>query len=577
MRKISFLVGLQLLILAILFSCNKGISPSRGTAGKTKSYDTATFERYFIEAVKLKLLGNNGDALRLLEQCLKINPLSDAACFQTAQILIALGEVNNGKKYALKATKLEPKNFWYLMMLAGTYYQENNLDSAIIFYRKASVAFPEKEDLLLTLGKLYSENKEYAKADEIFESFDQKYGINESSTVDAVRNLMGEGKFNEALGKAKLLTVKYPDEIIYSGLLAEIYRNMGDSEKAMSIYDDLLNRDPDNPQTLLSLCDFFLEEKRYNDLLSLVNKVTINDYVKREDKISLFTKLIGTPDLIQNYSDNMDLSIRVFEAAYPGDDIIQLLRPELYIAQNRLTEAADRLEEIIKGNANNYYAWEKLLLVYLQEADYKKLQTKAEECSTKFNRSFLAKLLYATAASENREYDIAIAELKKAAILAGNDKEMMLQVLTQQADVYYRMKDYLKAFKTFDEALANNGNDLTVLNNYAYYLAEQDMRLKEAEEMARRVIDKEQTNTTFLDTYAWILYKRGKIKEAEKIMEGIINSGEKPDAEWYEHYGYILKKRKDCKDAVINWNIALKLDSTKTELIKEIKNCQGTY
>ncbi len=38
--------------------------------------------------------------------------------------------------------------------------------------------------------------------------------------------------------------------------------------------------------------------------------------------------------------------------------------------------------------------------------------------------------------------------------------------------------------------------------------------------------------------------------------------------------GYIKKKEKDCRNAIENWNIALKLDSTKTDLIKEIKKCQ---
>ena len=112
------------------------------------------------------------------------------------------------------------------------------------------------------------------------------------------------------------------------------------------------------------------------------------------------------------------------------------------------------------------------------------------------------------------------------------------------------------------------------MNNYAYYLAEQNHKLKEAEDMARIVIEKEKNNTTYLDTYAWVLYKRGKLNEAAKIMEKIINTGEKPDAEWFEHYGYILKKQNNCNKAIENWNIAMKLDSTKTHLIKEIENCE---
>ena len=263
----------------------------------------------------------------------------------------------------------------------------------------------------------------------------------------------------------------------------------------------------------------------------------------------------------------------VLEANYSDDSIVPLLRPELMIKQNRLLDASIRLEEIITKSPENYYAWERLLIVYLQLKDYGKLMTRGEECATRFNMSFTAKILYANGALESGKYSIALEELKKAEILAGENKDSIVQVLTMRADVYYRMKDYLMAFETFETALKTDKEDLTVINNYAYYLAEQNRNLKEAEEMAKKVIEKENGNTTFLDTYGWVLYKRGKLNEAAKIMESIINSGEKPDAVWYEHYGFVLKKQKKCKKAVENWNIALKLDSTKINLIKEIKDC----
>jgi Tfp pilus assembly protein PilF len=205
--------------------------------------------------------------------------------------------------------------------------------------------------------------------------------------------------------------------------------------------------------------------------------------------------------------------------------------------------------------------------------DYNKLFSVGEECATRFNTSFNAKLLYANGALETGKYSIAIDELKKAEILAGNSKDSINQVLTMRADVYYRMKDYPKSFETFELAIKNNSEDLTVINNYAYYLAQQDTKLKEAEEMAKKATEKDKGNTTFLDTYGWVLYKRGKLQEAARVFESIIKSGDKPDAVWYEHYGYILRKEKKCTEAVENWNIALKLDSTKTELIKEIENC----
>jgi tetratricopeptide (TPR) repeat protein len=568
-------LGYILLVLIILsfISCGKPLFHSKVSGTEESNYDKASFSYYYVEALKQKLLGNGGDALKYFEECLKINPKSDAAYFQMAQVVLAKGDLKSGKHFASMALLINPENIWYLTMLAGLYYQEKNLDSAIIYYEKTIKLFPEKENLQLTLGNLYSENKNYDKANSIFDSFDKKYGVNETSTLSAVKNFIEEGKYDDAKMKISALLKEYPDEVLFNGLLADIYRWKGDNQKALEVLNLLLERNPENPQIQLSLIDLLLAEKSYNDLFMLLNTVMLNIKVEREDKISLLARLIDIPDLNKVWGDKLIIAMMVLEANYKDDNIIPLLRPELMIKQEKLTDASVRLNEIIQQNPDNYYAWEKLLVVYMQMKDFEKLLTKGEECATRFNRSFPAKILYANGAVESGKYSLALDELKKAEILAGDNKEFIVQVLTMRADVYYRMKEYLKAFETFEKALKTDNNDLTVINNYAYYLAEQNKNLKEAEEMAKRVIEKEKGNTTYLDTYGWVLYKRGKLKDASRIMESVISSGEKPDAVWYEHYGYILKQQKKCSQAVDNWNIALKLDSTKTDLIKEIENC----
>ena len=564
---------LFIIVFLAIFSCNKNVVPAGIKGNPSAGYDSATFNYIYVEALKQKLMGNAGEALKDLEQCIKMNPESDAAYYQMAQIVIANGDLKNGKKYGLKALSVDERNIWYLTMLGGLYYQEKNIDSAIIFYEKAVNLFPEKENLQITLGNLYSENKNYSKASSIFDSFDKKYGLNETSTISSVRNLMAAKNYDAALAKIQSLLKESPDEILYNGLLADIYRGQGENQKALDVYKLLLERNPDNSATQLALCDFFISEKSYSDLFVLLNTVILNTSIERESKITLMARLLEIPELIQNWSEKMAVSLMILEANYADDNIVPLLRPELLVKQNKLKEASERLEDIIKSSPDNYYAWEKLLVVYLQMKNYELLLKKGEECATRFNRSFPAKLLYANGALELGKYSVALEELKKAEILAAENKDFLVQVLTMRADVYYRMKDYLKAFSTFEQALKSDNQDLTLINNYAYYLAEQNTNLKEAEEMAKRVVDKEKGNTTFMDTYGWVLYKRGKLNEAAKIMESIIKSGDKEDAVWYEHYGFILKKQKKCAQAIENWNIALKIDSTKTELKKEIEDC----
>ena len=419
MKTYKFYIVYLAVVLVSIFSCGKKIAPSLVIGKHSKNYDAAAFDYVYVEAVKQKIMGNSGDALKYLEQCVKINPDSDAAYYQMAQIVIANGDIKNGKEYASKALSLNDKNLWYLMMISGMYYQEKNLDSAIIYYEKAVKYFPEKENLQLTLGNLYSENKNFEKANTIFDSFDTKYGVNEASTLSSIKSLMSERKYDVALVKAQSLLKQYPDEILYNGLLAEIYRGKGEKEKALEVYNKLIERNPDNAQTQLSLCDFLITEKNYDALFRLLNTLILNSNVTREDKIALFARLIELPDLVKDKDDKLIIALMVLEANYNKDVIIPLLRPELLIKQEKLSEASVRLEFLIKENPENYYAWEKLLLVYLQMKYFNKLMIRGEECATKFNTSFLAKVLYANGAIANGKYCIASDELKKLEILAG--------------------------------------------------------------------------------------------------------------------------------------------------------------
>ncbi len=571
MKKVIILF---LIITAAFFqqSCSKKLIPGL-KAGK--EYDVSAFNYLYVDAIRLKLMGNLGEALKYLEQCLILNPESDATYYEMAQIVLTNGDIANGKKYIRKASEMQPGNLWYNMLLASIYHQQNNLDSAIICYERSVKAYPEKEDLQVSLAKLYSQNRNYDKARNLLNRLDEKYGVNENTTLPLVENLIAEGKFREANDKVKLLLDQDPDNIAFNGYLAAIYRQEGKPEKAREVYNQLIGRNPDNPAIQLSLCEFMLTEKTYDELFDLLNIVLINNKITREEKTSLVAELIDNKDIIKDYGRKMEFAVMILEAAYKDDDLIMLLRPEFLQKEGKLAEAASRLEELIKLNPENYYAWEKLLLVYYELKDYEKLQKRGEICSTKFNRSIIAKMLYATGAMENDNYDIALEELRKADILAGDNQQLKLQVLTMRADINYRMKNYTEAFKAYDEALKMDSSDLTVMNNYAYYLAEQNMQLKDAEQMARTVIEKDKNNDTFLDTYAWVLYKRGKARAAAKIMEKIIDSaGKKGDAEYFEHYGYILRKMGKCDEAVQNWETAIMLDGTKTNLRKEMENCK---
>ncbi len=571
-HSVSIAAGIVFILL--LTACNRNMVPRMLSVKGTQEYERAAEEYLLAEAMRQKLTGNPGEALKNLEQIIRMNPLNDAAYYQMAQILGGTGDIANSKRYLSRAISISPENKWYMIMMAGLMYGQGLTDSTIYYYEKLVQANPGNEGLLMTLGNLYAENKQFERAGRIFNMIDSKYGVNEISTIAFARAMIAEGKFREARERTEELIRQNPDEIMYRGMLAEIYRSEGRPEMATEVYDELLRMNPDNPQAQLSLCEFMIEQRNFDELMAVINTVILNDKISRENKIELLAGMIEIEELVKEHANNMEMAVRIAEASYPNDDIVLLLRPEFYERQGKPDFAALRLEEIISERPENYFAWERLLLIYYSTKRYKDLMIRGEEAATRFNRSFLAKMLYAAGASENGEYNTALNELRKAEILAGDEKEMLIQVLTSRGDVYYRMKDYERAFETFEKALEINSEDLTVINNYAYYLTEVNLRLKEAERMARFVIERDDTNSAYLDTYAWALYKNGKLRKAQRYMEKVLALGEEPHAEWYEHYGYILMKRRKCKEAIKSWEFAIKLDSGRTHLINEIQNCR---
>ena len=536
-------------------------------------YDDAIFDYYYSEALRLKFMGNASEALIYLDQCRRLNPNNDAVYYQIAQILIGSGNFPNGKAYARRAYELDNKNIWYSTLLAGIYYQENKIDSVIYIYERAVELTPDNDDLLMLLANLYSENGDFENAIVIHQELRRRYGINENITPAYIQNLIIADKLDLALEEAQEAINLFPDEVKFYGQLAEIYGKKGEGVKATEVYKHLLEINPENPEVLMAICDFLLGEERYYELFQILNLVLLEEDISKEEKILFFTKMLVIPNLAANVVNQTVLALMVLEAVYENDDVVVLLRPEMLDKNNRKVEAISRLEEIVSKRPDNYYAWEKLLMLCYETRDFNKLMIFGEECASRFNRSIFAKILYANGALENRHYDIALEELRKAAILAGDNEDVIMQIYSMKAETLHRMNNFTEAFQAFEEALKINPDDIIILNNYAYYLAEQNMELKKAERMSRKVIEQEKDNATFLDTYAWVLFKMGKTKAAAKIMEQVISQGFNLVAEHYEHYGFILKKLRKCENAVENWQIAINMDSSKSHLINEIENC----
>jgi tetratricopeptide (TPR) repeat protein len=176
---------------------------------------------------------------------------------------------------------------------------------------------------------------------------------------------------------------------------------------------------------------------------------------------------------------------------------------------------------------------------------------------------------------QKEKYDESLKLLEEGVKYSGKNDKLKSQFFATIGDAYHSLGDSNTAFKYYDEALQIDELNLVVLNNYSYYLSLEKKDLKKAESMISRCVELEPGNSTYLDTYAWVMFQMERYFEAKYLIERALDNGGKVSDVILEHYGDILFKNGDTEKAMIQWNKALKLGEGSGKLEKKIE--KGEY
>lgn len=559
-------------ILILAGSCTHKTIMFSGNQGKADKSD-GRYDYMLTEALRLKYTGNVNDAARLFEKCIEIDKSRAVPYFELAQIYSSAGMGDASLKYASKAARLEPGNYWYQLASGSLFTQYQQKDSALVYFTRALNADRRSIEVNTILAGLYAEKGDAGKADSLLRVLDNDGALGDDMFLMMISGLIMNGEMDEAARRTEKLIENQPGEMRYKALLADIYFEDGKLAQSDSIYKEIIERNPDDIESQLLYLMNLVYRKEYSGITVFLNNVFNSEVVERERKIAVAGRILGDTAYLMENSVSLEESLKILETRYPGDEEILSMRPSVYETTGRTDDAIERYEELLTIVKPGFYLSERLILLYAAKREYRKLSDLASVYSRENNRSILGKVYYAIAAMELKEYDVADGELKKALILAGNNDEVKVQVLSMMGDLRYRMKDYDGSYGFYEEALKVSPEEPLILNNYAYFLAEGERDLKKALRMAEMVMEVEGDNDTYIDTYAWVLYKLGRYRKAYKAMMRIFSKENERDPEILEHMGYIMKAMNKCKEAVVYWRDSLEKDSSKTYLEEEISKC----
>ena len=550
-------------VFLVLFFAQQAI------AQQNNMLDDRSFIKCLIEATGSKVSGDLYSADSLYKKCLELNPKSGVVNFELSGIYLNLNQPKKALEYANIAVAISPDNEWYLANLALMYKEnENHKKSAAVFSKLIEIK-PEKTPYLFSFTEELLNDSKYKKALKALDKIEEKIGISDDLSIQKHQIYIYLKDKKNATRELEKLVAFNPENIRGLGLLAEYYQNINKTSESKSILDKMMLIDSSNGLVRLSLFQYFYKNreslKAYNELLNVMNSLEVENNLKKQ----MLFQISYDDKSPYNIDQICELAESFLKADFKNSEVLLLLG-NLKMHQRKEDTACFYIRESLKINPLPFEAWTQLISSTLSR---KKLGVTVRDSKNALeshpNQPFLY-LALGIALNQEKNFDSAVEFLKKGKKLVFNDSFLESDFTQQIGDAYYGLKKFKIAFDYYEMSLALNPENINLLNNYSYYLAIEKVNLERAKELILKVIEKFPNNSTYTDTYGWVMFQRGEYEEAEKILfKAVISSSEK-SGEILEHYGDVLFKLGMKKKAVTFWEKAEVNGEYSKELIQKI-------
>ena len=524
--------------------------------------DSQRYDRLFLEAIIEREKGNDAAAFEMLRHCLDIKPEASEAYYYLAHYYLRMKDNDKALAAFKKASLLEPDNVNYLETLAQMYLQSQDLEAATETFERLSKAEPDREDVLGMLVQLYSNDKnQYPKAIATLDRMEQLDGMNERISYAKAEFYQKMGNGKAAIAEMKKLADQYPNDLNYRNAYADMLLVNNNEKKAIDIYRGILKEEPANSKVLFSMRTYFLGQGNTVAADSMTVNILTRSNANTDEKIYLLRQ-----EVMDNENDGGDSTkvIQLFERtinAKGSDPSIGLLYASYMELKKMPKENINRvLEDVLEKAPDNAAARLQLIADAWERKDYDRVVTLCS-AARQYNPDEMAFYYYqGVALSQQDKTDEALDTFKNgiSVINEQSSPDIVSDFYAIMGDLLHEKGDKQQAFAAYDSCLQWKPDNLGCLNNYAYYISESGGNLSKAEEMSYKTIKAEPKNATFLDTYAWILFRQERYAEAKIYIEQTLQCDSDSSAVIVEHAGDIYAKCGDIDKAVELWSEALK-------------------
>ena len=583
--RINSFWGIVALLLATLSltSCGSAsMSSKKGNHHSTSStiytpldYNTSQrFKYFYLEAINQQNKGNYAAAFDLLNHCQEINPNAAEVYFMRSAYYSMLKNDSLMVADIERAAALNPTNTTFMERLGQIYIGMGKFPKAIETYEKIFANTRDRDDVLNILIQLYDRQKDYDNMLRTIDRLESLEGSSEEITLARMRVLALKGDKEAELAELKSLSEKHPNDMNYHVMMGNWLLQNDRADEALKEYDYVLRMEPDNLMAQMSMLDYYRnvgEDSLANDLQE---KMLINEDTPINSKMTLMRKVVA--DNEQEGGDStqvLDLFHRILAKPQKTTDMHELYAAYMTLKkmpQDSINQALRDALEIAPDNAG--------VRLELIQAEWSKKNfdevIRLSRAAQEYNPDEMAFYYFMGLAHfQKDERDEALNSFQRgvAQINESSNKEIVSDFYAIMGDILHEKGREKEAYAAYDSCLQWKPDNIGCLNNYAYYLSEQGKDLQRAEQMSYRTIKAEPQNSTYLDTYAWILFMQERYEESKLYIDQAVQNDSTVSVVILEHAGDIHAKVGEMDKALDFWRKARDNGSDSKVLIRKIK------
>ncbi len=573
--KIRTSIKLFVIIFAgslLLSGCSIFQKTSKGTkaTGKEKTYLNYKFS--FYEGEKQMMLGNFSLASQYFFRCNKLMSERATPYFQLAQLYYMTKDYHSAIKYAELAHNKASDNLWISEFLVNLYEGFNKYDKAEELLKEILKIKPGNYTYLMESARINSILGKDAEALKIYNELESKFGVSETISLAKEKLYLSKKDYPSAEKEIDALINAFPNEKKYFGLKGDLLVMQKEYDKALAFYQKTIAENPDISPFHIALAEVYQLKKQPEDAIEQLKIAFAGADIDIQQKVKIVYSYMRYYQNDKKVFSEIESLIKTLITNNPEAPESHTIYSDYLVQAKRYKDARDQLVLAKDKAKDNYLLWEQLIFLDANLEDNKAMYNHAMEATELFPNQPKFYLYAGSSAFMIHKYAAAIRPLREGLDLIVNDSaNIQNQFYVYLGESYYHLKQQDSAFYYFDLVVASDSTNYSVLNNYSYYLSIADTNLDKALTMIKRVIKQYPENQTYLDTYAWVLYKNKNYDEALKIIDLAIKNGGNTSAVIMEHKGDILFRIGKKEEAIATWKKAQKIGKGSTYLQKKIK------